>query len=170
MSDPAPDGMLTLGWVVNSRLEPTYWLNKKRRPGRHSEEHLVRIPAHLLGYHTAIVAQSGSGKSFFLGRLIEEIMLSTKARCVVLDPNADFRRVSEVVSAARWQKAGYDQKTARGYLPDEATAKDFIGRWKNIDIRVRGGPVIDEKKYTRFKLPWLSLSVEILAADVDATH
>jgi hypothetical protein len=167
MDETAQTGMLTLGWQLNNRLEPIYWLNKKAKAGGHSEEHLVRVPADMLAYHTAIVAQSGSGKSFFLGRLIEEIMLSTKARCVVLDPNADFRRVSEVVDTVRWKKAAYEK--GRGHLPHEETAQKFIDEWKKIDVRVRVGPALGEGNYTRFKLPWMSLSVEIFSDDVDPT-
>jgi hypothetical protein len=167
--DETQNGMLTLGWQVNNRLEPIYWLNSRAKAGKQSEEHLVRIPANMMGYHTAIVAQSGSGKSFFLGRLIEEIMLSTKARCVVLDPNADFRRVSEVVDTARWTSAVYDRRTGRGHLPHEAAAQEFIDDWRRIDVRVRVGPALGDNQFTRLKLPWMSLSVEIFSDDVDPT-
>jgi DNA helicase HerA-like ATPase len=57
---------------------------------------MVRIPTKKMDKHTVIIAQSGSGKSFFLGRLIEEIMLKSKARCLILDPNGDFRRINEI--------------------------------------------------------------------------
>jgi len=33
---------------------------------------MVRIPTKKIDKHTEIIAQSGSGKSFLLGRLIEE--------------------------------------------------------------------------------------------------
>ncbi|MDW0169591.1 MAG: DUF87 domain-containing protein [Nitrososphaeraceae archaeon] len=42
------------------------------------------------------MAQSGSGKSFFLGRLIEEIKIKSKARCLNLDPNGDFTKINEI--------------------------------------------------------------------------
>lgn len=45
-------------------------------------------------HHTLIVGQSGSGKSFFVARLIEEILLRTRARIIIVDPNGDFRRIS----------------------------------------------------------------------------
>nr|WP_256468823.1 DUF87 domain-containing protein [Bradyrhizobium sp. 173] len=42
-----------------------------------------------------VVGQSGSGKSFMLARLMEEILLRTRARIVIVDPNGDFRLFSE---------------------------------------------------------------------------
>jgi DNA helicase HerA-like ATPase len=42
--------------------------------------------------HTAIFAQTGAGKSFLLGRYLEEILLKTRAKVVILDPNSDFLR------------------------------------------------------------------------------
>ena len=48
-----------------------------------------------IAYHTALLAQSGSGKSFLLGRLVEEIILKTRARVLVLDANGDFRKMDE---------------------------------------------------------------------------
>ena len=88
--------VLTVGWQVTSTLDPRYWLNSSAKPGQHVPEDLVHVAAPHIGRHTLIVAQSGSGKSFFLGRLIEEILLRTHSRCVILDPNADFRRVNEI--------------------------------------------------------------------------
>src|SRR5271156_4722063 len=95
-------GHLILGWQVNPTLAPRYWLDPTAQAGGQSEQDLVRVPAEALGSHTAIVAQSGSVKSFFLGRLVEELLLQTKARCIIFDPNADFRRIAEPVSADRW--------------------------------------------------------------------
>ncbi len=56
-----------------------------------------------LGCHTAVLAQSGSGKSFLVGRLIEELLIKTKARIVVLDPNSDFVRLPEIDEGA-WKE------------------------------------------------------------------
>ena len=38
-----------------------------------------------------VVGQSGCGKSFMLGRLVEEIVRKTeKSRILIIDPNSDF--------------------------------------------------------------------------------
>jgi DNA helicase HerA-like ATPase len=57
-----------------------------------------------LASHTAIVAQSGFGKSFALGRLIEEIGLATNGKVIILDPDSDFLRFSEV-EESRWSES-----------------------------------------------------------------
>src|ERR1700731_2408602 len=50
----------------------------------------------LVAGHTLIVGQSRSGKTTAARRIIEEIINWTKARIVILDPNADFRFLNEV--------------------------------------------------------------------------
>src|SRR5207249_5060202 len=93
---------LTLGWGVNQGLDPDYWMKPNAMPGEHSQDDLVSVSPSSVAKHTAVIAQSGSGKSFFLGRLIEEIALKTQARLVVFDPNSDFRRLREPVLKACW--------------------------------------------------------------------
>lgn len=78
------------------------------------------------GCHVAVLAQSGSGKSFMVGRLIEELLIKTKARVVVLDPNSDFVRLGEV-SAVPWS----DPALSKWFFPRE-TAKNFAARWRRV--------------------------------------
>ena len=131
--------MLKLGWQVTPTLAPRYWLDPNATPGAQADQDLVQVSPESLGSHTAIIAQSGSGKSFFLGRLIEELLLKTKARCVILDPNADFRRISEVVNESLWRNATYDHRNARGFLPHEESKQKFAPLWTEIPKRIRGG-------------------------------
>jgi hypothetical protein len=123
------ESYLTLGWEVTPTLEPRYWRKSDAKPGSQPASELVRVPADLMGSHTAIIAQSGSGKSFFLGRLIEELMLQTRSRCVVFDPNADFRKVYEPKLAKLWEKAAYDPPNRCDGLPHEASREEFATRW-----------------------------------------
>jgi len=60
--------------------------------GKHPRE----LSPALFGAHGTILAQSGSGKSFLLGRLVEELILTTKGRFLIIDPNSDFLRLNEV--------------------------------------------------------------------------
>jgi Helicase HerA, central domain/Zonular occludens toxin (Zot) len=53
----------------------------------------IKIDPDGLLYHTLIFGQSGSGKSFLIARLLEEILLHTRARILIVDPNGDFRRI-----------------------------------------------------------------------------
>jgi hypothetical protein len=155
---------LTLGWRVDNNLNPAFWLqHHSPRPGLQVDSDLIQVPAATLGCHTAIVAQSGSGKSFFLGRLIEELILKTKARCVILDPNADFRRINETVGEERWLSAQYSQRDNRGFLPHEATAESFSVEWQAVEKKVRGGPTLPTESGERLSLDWPSLSMEVLA-------
>jgi hypothetical protein len=84
------DNLLVLGWQVNTEGHPIYWLNENAKVGLQHDSDLLRVSADLMDSHTVIVAQSGSGKSFFLGRLVEELLMRTKCRCLIFDPNGDF--------------------------------------------------------------------------------
>ena len=46
--------------------------------------------------HTFLCGQSGSGKTFALGVLLEQVLLQTSIRVVILDPNSDFVRLGDV--------------------------------------------------------------------------
>ena len=48
------------------------------------------------GRHTFLCGQSGSGKTYSLGVMLEQLLLETGLRIVVLDPNSDFVRIGEV--------------------------------------------------------------------------
>jgi len=79
------------------------------------------VPAALraqgFGRHTFLCGQSGSGKTYALGVILEQLLLGTDLRMVVLDPNADFVRLGEPRSDA----------------PPEAAA-----RLRASDVRVLG--------------------------------
>jgi hypothetical protein len=47
------------------------------------------------GRHTFLCGQSGSGKTYSLGVLVERLLMETSLRVVVLDPNSDYVRVGE---------------------------------------------------------------------------
>jgi DNA helicase HerA-like ATPase len=44
--------------------------------------------------HTFLCGQSGSGKTYSLGVVLEQLLLQTTLRIVVLDPNSDFARLA----------------------------------------------------------------------------
>jgi hypothetical protein len=47
------------------------------------------------GRHTFLCGQSGSGKTYSLGVLLEQLLMQTRLRVVVLDPNSDYVRLGE---------------------------------------------------------------------------
>jgi uncharacterized protein len=52
------------------------------------------------GRHTFLCGQSGSGKTYSLGVLLERLLMETGLRVVVLDPNSDYVRLGEVRDGA----------------------------------------------------------------------
>lgn len=152
-----------------------YWA-PGARAGYQEKENLFLVPSASMAAHTIIVAQSGSGKSFFLGRLLEELMISTKAYCVVLDPDADFRKVHLLDSASSWTTP-YDHSTRTGKLHTEKSQADFAKVWKKVTIEietargpateVEGGDAKTDGHYKELKIWWPSISEEILAEDTN---
>ncbi len=163
---------LVLGWKMNPMQEPKYWVGDDLKVvGAQSMDDLVTVSSDSIGSHTAIIAQSGSGKSFFLGRLIEEILVRTKARCVILDPNADFRKIHEIEDKSLWETAKYNPQKRRGKLPHESSKEVFEKQWspvsKSIRIKTGGGSGMSGDNYETLQLLWSSLSVEFLAEEID---
>ncbi|HEY8030935.1 MAG TPA: DUF87 domain-containing protein [Methylocella sp.] len=60
--------------------------------------------------HTMVLGQSGSGKSFFLARLLEELLLRTKARVVAIDPNGDFETFFAPREEGFWTKDVFTER------------------------------------------------------------
>jgi uncharacterized protein len=60
------------------------------------------------GRHTFLCGQSGSGKTYSLGVLLERLLMETSLRVVVLDPNSDYVRLGEL-------RSGADPGTAERY-------------------------------------------------------
>jgi uncharacterized protein len=50
--------------------------------------------------HTFLCGQSGSGKTYSLGVILERLLMETDLRVVVLDPNSDFVRLHQLRSGA----------------------------------------------------------------------
>lgn len=55
----------------------------------------IGLDAGGFGRHTFICGQSGSGKTYSLGVLLEHLLMETNLRVVVLDPNSDYVRLGE---------------------------------------------------------------------------
>ena len=161
---------LVIGWKVTSGLEPEYWLPGGAQPGDQKPEDLITVQSNDIGTHTIIIGQSGSGKSFFLGRFIEEILLKTKSRCVILDPNSDFRMVHGVENRI-WEKAKYDQKSRRGKLPDEKSCEEFSKKWEIIPkytyIHTQYEAQSDMTQFKDLRLWWPNIASNIIAQDDD---
>jgi uncharacterized protein len=72
--------------------------------------------------HTFFCGQSGSGKTYSLGVVLEQLLLETGLQIVILDPNSDFARLDQVrdevdePTAARWRAlaGGIDIRSGDG--------------------------------------------------------
>jgi DNA helicase HerA-like ATPase len=59
--------------------------------------------------HTFFCGQSGSGKTYSLGVVLEQLLLETALQIVILDPNSDFARIdtpradTDAATAERWR-------------------------------------------------------------------
>jgi hypothetical protein len=156
---------LVLGWRLQDDeepFEPLWWTVGSPVVGKHRADHLIQTAARGMAYHSVIVAQSGSGKSFFLGRLIEEIALKTRSRIIILDPNSDFRRIWSVVDKSLWENAGYNRTKRSGFLPDEATREAFEEPWSRVKKAVYTANEEEEIYYKQLQLDWTKIPIEIL--------
>jgi hypothetical protein len=107
---------------VAAGSEVQAWLE---RSGRHSAKlrlgELALVPgvpclADAGGFdrHTFLCGQSGSGKTYSLGVILERLLTETDLRLVVLDPNSDFVRLGQVRAGADPALAERYAEAARG--------------------------------------------------------
>lgn len=54
--------------------------------------------------HTFLCGQSGSGKTFSLGVVLERLLLETSLRMIIVDPNSDFVRINETREQASFER------------------------------------------------------------------
>jgi DNA helicase HerA-like ATPase len=83
--------------------------------------------------HTFLCGQSGSGKTYSLGVILEQLLLETSLRIVILDPNSDFTRIAELRD---------DASTGE-------SAARYAGAADEVVVRSAGGEG-DERLHVRF--------------------
>lgn len=131
---------LEIGFALNTRL-------RRRRPPE-----FLSIETAKARKHTALLAQSGSGKSFFLGRYLEELATRTRARIIVLDPNSDFLRFTDV-SPSVWKAA-----QLRPWFPPGDTPDRFTKAWRQVGVRVFSNRFV--KNGLPLRVHWGDLELE----------
>jgi hypothetical protein len=70
---------------------------------------------------------------------VEELILKTQARCLIIDPNSDLKNVSDIDTDV-WTKAAYNPLKRTGKLPHEPTSEDFASPWTKFVKRIYTGP------------------------------
>jgi hypothetical protein len=89
---------------VDTELVGRYLSGPARKRASLSIGHALYVDGHVpvaldaggFNRHTFLCGQSGSGKTFSLGIVLERLLLETDLRMVILDPNSDFVRFNRV--------------------------------------------------------------------------
>jgi uncharacterized protein len=115
------------------------------------------LPAQLipgrLNRHTFWCGQSGSGKTYALGVLLEEVLLHTELPMVIFDPNGDFVRLAEVREEAPAEQADQlRQREIRVLRPRSQPGEDLRVRFTDLELPSKGAvmrldPLIDRAEY-----------------------
>ncbi len=105
--------------------------------------------------HTFLCGQSGSGKTYALGTILERLLAETSLRIVILDPNSDFVRLGELRDGAedgtreRYAAAagGIEVRTAGDAGPDRLHVRfrDFDAAEQAAVLRL--DPIDDREEY-----------------------
>jgi hypothetical protein len=138
------------------------WLdaNRPRRATLEIGEHLlakgvpVALDAGGFGRHTFLCGQSGSGKTYSLGLILEQLLVSTDLRLVLLDPNSDYVRLTESRAGADPELAARYADAARGIAVRRAeSGEDRLRlRFGELDPATRAAllrldPIADREEY-----------------------
>ena len=80
--------------------DPAAAREPRGRRARARAWHPFQLDAGGFDRHTFLCGQSGSGKTYSLGLVLEQLLLETDLRILVLDPNSDFVRLGRVREGA----------------------------------------------------------------------
>lgn len=105
--------------------------------------------------HTFLCGQSGSGKTYALGVILERLLAVTDMRMVILDPNGDFVRLGELRSDAVDGDAGpllAAQGSVRVFRPGSHRAESLRLLWSELARRAQAAvlqldPIRDRGEY-----------------------
>ena len=137
----------------------------------------VTVPARLraqgFGRHSFLCGQSGSGKTYALGVILEQVLLGTGLRMVVLDPNADFVGLSDVradaADEARARLSGLDVRVlgadATGATPLRLKFATMPRQAQAAVLRL--DPIVDRAEYNAFLQLELTPDVKTIGDIVD---
>jgi DNA helicase HerA-like ATPase len=124
-----------------------------------SLSHAPTVPASLdasgFDRHTFLCGQSGSGKSYSLGLVVEQLLLETDLRLVILDPNSDFARLGELREGAdpalaeRWRGLTGGIAVRSAASPGEARLRLRFGALDRAAqaALLRLDPIADREEY-----------------------
>ncbi len=133
----------------------------------------VDIPARLVpnrfNRHTFWCGQSGSGKTYALGVVLEQLLVHAALPMVIFDPNADFVRMRELTSAGTPEERSALQERDIRVLRPGRNADSLYARFTSLSMRAKAAilrldPVADRVEYNAL----LRLEDTVGSGDADA--
>ena len=114
----------------------------------------ARLLANRFNRHTFWCGQSGSGKTYALGVVIEQLLLRTRLPMVIFDPNADFVRLREPDTGNEESEVGLtlSARDIRILRPSSPNPDSLRVRFTDLPLRARGAilhlhPLDDRAEY-----------------------
>jgi len=120
-----------------------------------SEAVPLTLDAGAFDRHTFLCGQSGSGKTYALGTILERLLVETSLRIVILDPNSDFIRLGDLRDGTTDDVRGRYAEAAAGLAVRQAadTGADRLHvRFRDFDAAeqaavLRLDPIADRDEY-----------------------
>lgn len=113
----------------------------------------AQLDARRFNRHTFWCGQSGSGKTYALGVVLEQLLLGTRLPLIILDPNADFVRLNDVRAGVDPQVAAQLADTdVRILRSGDAPGERLVVRFMEMGLRskaavLRLDPLLDAEEY-----------------------
>lgn len=113
----------------------------------------ARLLAHRFNRHTFWVGQSGSGKTYALGVVLEQLIAHTALPVVVFDPNSDFVRLGELNPGASGPTADLlRQRDIRVLRPSTPGTEPLRARFPALSLEAKAAvlrldPVADREEF-----------------------
>ena len=152
--------------LVAAFAEIAAWLDGARPPRARldvgvmssSPDIPLTLDAGAFDRHTFLCGQSGSGKTYALGTILERLLVETTLRIVILDPNSDFYRLGELRDdvptklAERYRSAAEGLTVRRGDPSATGSSRLHI-RFRDFDAAeqaavLRLDPIADRDEYS----------------------
>jgi uncharacterized protein len=114
----------------------------------------ARLLPHRFNRHTFWCGQSGSGKTYALGVVLEQLLLRTALPMVIFDPNADFVNIEEPSAGHEDSAASrmLSERDIRILRPSSSDESSLRVRFVDLEIRARAAvlrldPLADHAEY-----------------------
>ncbi|PYI38049.1 ATP-binding protein [Arthrobacter psychrolactophilus] len=113
----------------------------------------VQLRAERFNRHTFWCGQSGSGKTYALGVVLEQLLLTTELPLLILDPNADFTRLNVARPGASPEEAERIAATPMRILNStKAHGEQLRARFIDLSVAskaavLRLDPIADAEEY-----------------------